>query len=274
MEINIQHILPKSEVLQKHIAYYFAFEFHGSDPPKELLSYPNHLHLVTIYKKFYPIFSGNNYTFKINNKLTVDISGRFTQPLVHKLSVPMKGITIVFKPVGINFFCDKPFNEIVPNIWAEFPFWHEKENELEQLLDLQDVSEIGKRLDSIMLSFYRPFENNILTETLSLLHGNYADYNVEQIAKIIKVSRKTILRQFKKHLGVSITDYRRILRFRDAIKLHRGKDEKLTKLAYEIYFCDQSHFIKDIQKMTGENPKMIFKESEFIKGAPFFIKIR
>jgi AraC-like DNA-binding protein len=274
MEMKIQYILPESEILQKHIAYYFTFDFPGTNPSKELLGYPNHLHLVTIYKNFSPTFSNNCYTFQENNKLTVDITGRFTQPLTHQLTVPMKGISIVFKPLGINYFCNKSLSEVVPNIWAEFPFWNVKATELEELLDLQDVSQVHERLDTILLSLYRPFENQILTETLSLLHNNYADFKVNQVAEKLKVSRKTLFRQFQKHLGVSINDYRRILRFRDAIKLHQGKDENLTKIAYETYFCDQSHFIKEINKLTGETPKKIFKESEFVKGAPFFIKIR
>ena len=274
VEMKIQHIVPESEILQNHIAYYFTFDFAGANPPKELLSYPNHLHLVTFYNNFRSIYSEQQFNFQKGDKFNVDILGRYTKPLVNRCSVPMKGITIVFKPLGINYFCDKSFNELVPNVSADFFLWNEKSFELEQLLYIEDVTEMRKSLDSILLSFYRPFENKILTETLALLHGNYADYNVEQISEILKISRKTLLRQFQKHLGVSFTDYRRILRFRDAIKLHRGKDEKLTKLAYETYFCDQSHFIKDIQKLTDETPKKIFKDSEFVKGAPFFIKIR
>jgi AraC-like DNA-binding protein len=143
---------------------------------------------------------------------------------------------------------------------------------LEALLYIRDISELTRKLEKILLSFYRPFENKILFETLALLHGDYARYNVKEIERTLNVNRKTLARQFRKQIGVSITDYRRILRFRDAVKLHSGTDESLTKLAYETAFSDQSHFIKDMKKLTGDSPKKLFDEACTLEDAPFFLK--
>ena len=272
--MELKHFFPDNELLGKHIECYHLSNYEEERIKLEVLIYPHYLHTVSLQNNLSTVFSRNQFTFQEqeNKKPTLSILGRFTKPILCKVDGRGKALTIVFKPTGINFFCDKSFDVIVPDGFNVFPFWNDKADELEELLYLRDISEITEKLENILLSFYRPFQNEILFETLSLLHSNYAEYNVKEIEQTLGVNRKTLLRQFKKHIGVSITDYRRILRFRDAIKLHSATDENLTKLAYETCFSDQSHFIKDMQKLTGDNPKKFFKEVCSAKDDPFVLK--
>jgi AraC-like DNA-binding protein len=198
--------------------------------------------------------------------------GRFTTPLLAKVNGRIKALTIVFEPLGLNYFCDQNLEELVPDIHAKFNGWQDIELELHKLLYCYDFEELIGQLEYVLLKQYRPFQNEILTDTLALLHQNYAENNVDQLEKVLGVNRKSLQRLFNKHIGVSITDYRRILRFREAISLHPN-NENLTRLAYESCFCDQSHFIKDFQKLTGETPKKVFREAGFVNETPFFLKI-
>jgi len=272
--MDIKHFFPRSDIIQKHVVCYHFFNAEGKYYDKEILIYPHYLHTVTIFNTYPCEFSEEPPVTNEpqQKKLLLGVIGRFTRPLLCKCKGRIKALSIVFKPMGINFFCDKTFEQIVPNVSNHFPHWTDKADEFEELLYCNDIDRLTEKLDDILLSFYRPFENKIIFDALSLLHSNYADYNVEQIEKASNINRKTLLRQFKKHLGVSITDYRRILRFRDAIKLHEQK-ETLTKLAYEANFSDQSHFIKEVKKLAGENPKKVFKEAGFVNNTPFFLKI-
>lgn len=273
--VKLQHFLPVNKIIRKHVECYHFLNFEEKHLKQEVIIYPHYLNTVSFQDNFSSDFSNSQFTYQEyeDRKINFNVLGRFTKPLTAKVDGRIKALSVVFKPTGINFFCDKTFDEIVPQIHAKFPFWNDRADELTGLLYCSDVGEITTKLENILLSFYRPFQNEILSETLRLLHGNYADYNVEELARTLKVNRKTLLRLFAKHIGVSITDYRRILRFREAIKLHAGADRNLTRLAYESCFCDQSHFIKDFHKLAGENPKKVFKEAGFVKDTPFFLKI-
>jgi AraC-like DNA-binding protein len=273
--MEIIRFFPNNGLIRKYIECYHLFNYEEKHIKQTVFIYPHYLNTLSLQNNYLSVFSGNQFTFQKlkNKKPNLGIIGGFTKPLFGEMVGRIKALSIVFKPAGISFFCDKSFDEIVPNGFNYFPYWNGKLGELEELLYCNDTSEITKRLDAILLSFYRPFKNEILFETLSLLHSNYADYTVSKLEHILNINRKTLLRQFKKHIGVSITDYRRILRFRDVINLHSATDENLTRLAYETCFSDQSHFIKDVRKLTGDNPKKLFKEAGFVKGTPVFLKI-
>lgn len=274
--MEIKHFSPDNELISKHIECYHISNFSEEYIKQEVLIYPHYLHTVSLQNNLSTVFFDHQFTFreKSNSKPTLNILGRFTKPILCKVDGRGKALTIVFKPLGINFFCDESFAEIVPNMFNSFPFWDEKSDKLEKLLYLKDIAEITEKLDTILLSFYRPFENEILFEALSLLHEDYARNNVKELEQTLGINRKTLARQFKKQIGVSMTDYRRILRFRDVIKRHSTIDESLTRLAYETCFSDQSHFIKDVRKLTGDNPKKLFEEACLLKDAPFFLKVK
>ncbi|MCU0239597.1 MAG: helix-turn-helix domain-containing protein [Pyrinomonadaceae bacterium] len=274
--MQLIHFLPTNELLRQHIECYHITNYEAEYLKKEVLIYPHYFNAVSIFNGASSTFIENQFicSEQGDKKVQIVLFGGFNKPVLAKVTGKIRGLSIVFKPTGINCFIDKPFNEIVPEVHNNFPFWDEKADELEQLLYCHDISDITAKLEKILLSFYRPFENKLLFQILALLHKNYADYNVQELAQILKVSRKTLLRTFQKHIGVSITDYRRIIRFREAIKIHSGTDETLTRLAYETCFSDQSHFVKDIQKLTGDNPKKFFNEADFINDTPFFLKIK
>lgn len=272
--MQLIHFLPKNEVLQKHIEHYHTLNYEEKNIKQEVFLYPHYLHHLFLQDRFSTTFSDNKLTYQeyFPRKMHFNILGRFTKPILANLNGQIKALTIVFKPAGINFFCDKTLDELAPDIHAEFHEWNSHADELRELLYCQNIDELTDKLETVLLSLYRPFDNELLFATLSLLHSDFTKYNVEEIARQLKVNRKTLLRLFKKHIGLSITDYRRILRFREALKNY-PMTPNLTKLAYECFFCDQSHFIKDFQKLTGESPKKVFDEAGFIENTPFFLKV-
>jgi AraC-like DNA-binding protein len=274
--MQLIHFLPQNELIRKHVECFHITNYEEKNLDHQVQIYPHYFNAVSIFAKASCLFNDDGFNVKedANEKLKIVLLGGFTRPILAKVSGRIKSLSIVFKPTGLNYFTIHPFNEWNSNPKKNnFPFWTEKYDELSDLLNGHDFAEIISKLEAILLAFYRPFENRLLFQILDLLHSSYTDNNVEELAQNLGVSRKTLLRQFKKHLGVNITDYRRIMRFREAIKLHNGSDEALTTLAYKTYFSDQSHFIKDIHKLTGDNPKKFFKEAGYVNDTPFFLKI-
>ena len=81
-----------------------------------------------------------------------------------------------------------------------------------------------------------------------------------EIENQVNLSRRTILRQFKKYLHCSFEDYKNTVRFRLAIENFSDNNENTSNLIADIAYYDQSDFIKHFKTLTGESPKKLLKE--------------
>jgi AraC-like DNA-binding protein len=76
----------------------------------------------------------------------------------------------------------------------------------------------------------------------------------EQLNKL-KLTERTFQRLFKKYVGVTPNQYRRICQFQVSFDQLRGKGfNKLTDIAYDNGFADQSHFIRSFKEFTQTTP--------------------
>ena len=71
----------------------------------------------------------------------------------------------------------------------------------------------------------------------------------------LKINDRTFQRTFKKYVGVTANQYRRICQFQVSFDQLRGKEfTKLTDIAYDNGFADQSHFIRSFKEFTQTTP--------------------
>lgn len=82
------------------------------------------------------------------------------------------------------------------------------------------------------------------------------------IAEKHNITTKTLIKLFKKHLGKTPANFRKNVRFRQAINKYKSKEktEKLTDITFATTYFDQSHMIRDFKAMTGKTPKVFFNE--------------
>lgn len=80
------------------------------------------------------------------------------------------------------------------------------------------------------------------------------DVSIEQLSEKVVWSERQINRYFNKQFGIALKAYCNILRFQASI-LHI----KEGKLLPQLNFTDQSHFIKEVKKLSGVSPKELFK---------------
>ncbi|MGI9542565.1 MAG: helix-turn-helix domain-containing protein [Cyclobacteriaceae bacterium] len=85
-----------------------------------------------------------------------------------------------------------------------------------------------------------------------------ANYN--QVVASFPHTKKHLIDQCKKYMGLTPKYYQRILRFNEILQQIQKK-EKITwaQIAYQCGYADQSHFIKEFKHFSGFNP------SEFIQ---------
>ena len=74
--------------------------------------------------------------------------------------------------------------------------------------------------------------------------------------KQLNLSTRTFQRIFKKYVGVTPNQYRRICQFQFSFAQLRAKQfNKLTDVAYDNGFADQSHFIRSFREFTQITPQ-------------------
>lgn len=71
----------------------------------------------------------------------------------------------------------------------------------------------------------------------------------------LKLNERTFQRVFKKYVGISPTQYRRICQFEVSFEQVRSNQfDTLTDVAYDNGFADQSHFIRSFKRFTKTTP--------------------
>ncbi|MCP1997379.1 helix-turn-helix domain-containing protein [Flavobacterium sp. HSC-61S13] len=255
---------PTNELLKKHIAYYY---FHASSNEMHRESfyfYPNYLHALTIYKGNDIVITSDKlnsqvrtssdenkttllYTINVNNKIQVDIQGAFYK------------IGVVFYPMGINHFIDKPLNQWINQSFQEVALneiFNSKIASLNKALAVHEQLEI---LETALLAVYRPFQENTLQKAIKEIILSNGTIKVEELEPLTAVSRKTLLRLFKKHSCTTIEEYKRVVMFRNSLNyaLQHKELVNLTDVALYSMYYDQSHFIKHFKSITEESPKTL-----------------
>lgn len=81
---------------------------------------------------------------------------------------------------------------------------------------------------------------------------------IKQLREQLFISERTFERKFLKEVGVTAKQFARIIQFSFSLNQIQESDyTKLTNIAYDNGFTDQSHFIKTFKQFAGGTPKEI-----------------
>lgn len=98
-------------------------------------------------------------------------------------------------------------------------------------------------------------DNRIILATNLILKTN-GNIKVREIRERLYITERTLERQFKKEIGVTPTQFAKIIQFHSSVKMLSEKDYiNLTDISYKSGYADQSHFIRSFKKYTGKTPK-------------------
>jgi AraC-like DNA-binding protein len=102
-------------------------------------------------------------------------------------------------------------------------------------------------------------DDPVVALSLSLVQRHVCTIRIPQLLKQLMVSERQLERRFTRAIGVSPHQYLRILRFQEAVRLLRaGRFDRLSDLACELNYVDQSHFAKDTREFSGYSPTGLF----------------
>lgn len=152
-------------------------------------------------------------------------------------------IGVTFKPISAEYIFTNQISEIVNDL---------------KILDntFQGIDKLSlNNFKSFVLEYSKNINTNIKfdnrkVEVFNILHENYGVITVEELSNKVFWKSRQINRYFNSTFGLSVKTYANILRCSISFK-----DIEKGKLSPSLSFYDQSHFIKEIKKHSGSNPK-------------------
>jgi AraC-like DNA-binding protein len=188
------------------------------------------------------------------------VYGKRTQPgrLVARGSFELTGV--VFRPHAVNVLLsiDARDTNNGPIELAEFS----RENVADRLLN---VSSRRERL-RVLVAFLRgrvdraKSADALVSEALRMIHEGVRSTRVQHLLSSLEISERQFERRFLRVVGVSPHQYIRIARFQEALRLIKvGQFETWSKLAYDLNYSDQSHFIKNVNAFSGFTPTVLLE---------------
>lgn len=240
-------VKPKSELISKYISYYY---FHDSDDEgfyRSFVFFPHFKHGFTVYKQGADFRT--LYTMNYDRQIPVELKGRFQK------------LGVAFKPLGMNHFVTNFNSGLYDPETFHFPHWNpEIFPELEEIFQAEGMDQKRDLLDSL---FEKRFRLNtgleILEQALSRIFSTFGTIRADDLASEIGVNRKTLLRHFKKHLGCSIEEYKKVVKFRTSIQAASNNGLKnLTEVSLYSLYYDQSDFTNRFKELTGQTPGAFF----------------
>lgn len=261
---------PKSRFVQKYIKYYYFHLSKDISYRKKFMYYPNHQNALTIYKnanvKYYKNHSVSFPDSKLNYYMAY--SGIQPKPRIAEILGPFTKVGVIFKPIGINYYLKNSLDKVISNIEDKgFTALNDKLIPFcDTIFEEEPIDKRVELLDSFFEKNFIGFKEERLVNAIEYISSSGNELSVQDVADYISVNRKTLLRLFNKHLNCSVKDYLSIVQFRKALDIYQLAANKpaFVELAYESDYYDQSEFINHFKKITGFNPKKLFKDLEHL----------
>jgi AraC-like DNA-binding protein len=264
MIINIQ---PKSELLRKHISGFNMFE-KRKDFSLNFFAFPQLGSTIELYENATITRSINEMKVKPVNEdesggekksHSIEILGRYTEPIFISYEGYVNGFTINFKPLGINYFFDKPYKVIAPNNFQKSSdtTWNRFAEEVLVFKNFEERVEFAEFFLEKLIKDIHIIEIERAVETMI----KDPSVNINEIASSSCVSIRSLHRKFNDYVGCSPMVYKRIVRFRKSIDFDAKKQQNLnlTEISHINNFFDTSHFRREFLKLTHQNPVDFFR---------------
>ena len=187
----------------------------------------------------------------------IALIGISTLPEKVILKANIRMYVISFKLLAIEYLFKNSISTLLDSAERLSPnFWSFEEK------DLIDFETFNKKATKTIQSLL-PDSIDIRKQRLfDLIYSSNGEMSVQELSEKVFWSSRQINRYFNQHFGLALKTYCSILRFRASFQ-----HIKEGKLFPEENFSDQSHFIKEVKKLSGALPKelKLNKNDRFIQ---------
>lgn len=101
-----------------------------------------------------------------------------------------------------------------------------------------------------------PGDSPIIKYAANKLAHNPSGHGLSLVWKELHLTERTFQRMFEKNIGIAPNLYRRICQFNAAFQqLNNRRYDRLSDIAFENGYADQSHYIRSFKEFTDLTPK-------------------
>jgi AraC-like DNA-binding protein len=246
--------------LARFVEYFWTFEWGERDAGRTLKMFATGVSGILLqHRDGRPALgsTANGHAGSGGGCPTSFVYGKRTRPIHTFSNGPFHLTGVVFKPQGLGMLLKTDPMALNDGSAALGNFSRDLG---EQLVNARSDRERVARLSAFLRARVdgAAAEDFLVTESLGLIRADLQSIRVPQLLKRLRVSERQLERHFTRAIGVSPHRYIRILRFRKALQVMKGNQfERLSDIAYDLDFVDQSHFIKDIKAFSGYTPKVL-----------------
>lgn len=127
----------------------------------------------------------------------------------------------------------------------------------ERLLNIPDLAKQLHLMEDFLttLPLIDKYEVQRATFAVSQIKSSRGLYSLATLQDELNMTERTMQRLFEENVGMSAKLFRRVCQFDAAFQqLNRLQFEKLSDVAFEHGYADQSHFIRVFREFTGQTP--------------------
>ena len=188
----------------------------------------------------------------------LSLFGKSTDPECWLVDKQTTIIAYFFKPFSLAAIFNVPVAGLMESP-LDLSQWHpHKSNALRaQLIYAESTSRKVEVLDHLLI--HQITGNRIACEMIQYATNqiicNSGTEILSAILKTLNIKERTFQRMFKKYVGVSATQFRRICQFQQSFaQLRAEKFDKTSDVAFDNGFADQSHFIRSFREFAATTP--------------------
>lgn len=192
------------------------------------------------------------------------VVGVMSEPVYWNMEAGAEIIGISLKPEAFITLFNRSIGDIADTIEETHVFFGNLLGDLiEQIWQAPD----NESRKNLIIQYFRKLQaiqegrQPYFFQALEQIRASSEIPSTEDICEQVLVGKRQLQRAFQYNLGISLKTYGRIIRFTKVYEfIYKNPQRKLTEIAHEFGYADQSHFIREFREFTGDNP------TSFISG--------
>lgn len=156
--------------------------------------------------------------------------------------------------------------ELLTDSCLDLDLFSKKDIRFSETLD--DACDVADKIDIISaylikkLDQNRSAEDGVLRYAVEKISASNGQLSLAALRNDLRLSERTFERNFKQYVGISPKLFSRICCFQASLKqLNRSDFNKLSDIAYQNNYADQSHFIRSFKQFSGFSPNQYQNKS-------------
>ncbi|OQP41849.1 hypothetical protein A4H97_34200 [Niastella yeongjuensis] len=190
---------------------------------------------------------------------SIFLYGQTIQPVKMVLTGKVSTVGICLQPHALQSVFGIDAHELTGTCIDLALIQHKKERVLQE--KLLAATSIEKQINLISASLlqsveaHREKQDALTGFAISAIMQGKGAVSFAELQQQLQLSERTLERRFKQSIGVSAKLFARICRFQESLsQLRKNNYQKLSDIAYENGYSDQSHFIRTFKEFTGVSP--------------------